>query len=233
MAVLASPTLTELLEEIRGYLGQPDANNSQWTDRGLTRFINKAIRRYFKEVIQHSEGQFTEETDLDITSGSRTISLPSDFFEVVRLYKKIGDSYIPLEYDNAFNLAYTTQGSGTANSYTPSYKLRGNNLVLNNTPQFSETAGLRLEYISLPDTIINGGDSMTSDVAPVFRDLIIMYSVYQAQLAVSLRGNALDTVSVSKSDLSDLYATFRDVIYSRSHAPDFVKPFNYSYGDTN
>lgn len=231
MAALLQPTLQQLLFNVRNFLNQPDPNNSSWSDAELTGYLNEAIRRYFGEVVQSSEGLFTKQTDLDITAGNETIALPSDFFEVVRLYKKVNNEYISLYYDNSSQQNYTTDGPSSSTAAAFSYYLRGDDLVLRNTPQFTETGGLRLEYIYFPETMVNGGDSMTTQVAPVFKDLIEMYAVYKAKLKESVLGHNVDMVSRLQGHVGDLYKQFQDVIAQRSHGISFVKPFDPFTGD--
>jgi len=230
MATLTSPTAQSLIANVRTFLGEPDENNSLWSDAELIGFLNEGIRRYFGEVVQNSEGQFTSQTDLSIVSGQDTVALPADFFEVVRLYRKIGNEYILLPYDNSFNQNYTSDGPGQTSGFF-SYYFRGNNLVLRNVPTFSETDALRLEYIRFPETLVTGGDVMVSDVSPVFKDLIEMYAVYKAKLAESIRGNNVDMDSKIKAHVGELYSQFRDVIKNRSAYPHYTKAFNPEYLD--
>lgn len=224
MATLTSPTLQSLITNVRSFLGEPDANNSLWTDAELSNFLNEGIRRYFGEVVQNSEGQFTSQADLDITQDQDTVNLPSDFFEVVRLYQKVGSEYIIMPYDNAFNQSYTTNGPGSNNSILR-YYLRGNQIVLRDVPTFSETGALRLEYIRFPETMVTGGDVLTTDVSPVFKDLIEMYAVYKAKLAESIRGNNVDMDSKIQQHVGELYNQFKDVIKNRSAYPHFTQAF--------
>lgn len=230
MATLTSPTAQSLIANVRAFLGEQDENNSLWSNAEIVNFLNEGIRRYFGEVVQNSEGQFTKQTDLDIVSGTDTIALPADFFEVVRLYRKVGNEYIILPYDNAFNESYTNDGPGNTSGFF-SYYFRGNNLVLRNVPTFSETAGLRLEYIAFPETLVTGGDVMTSDVSPVFKDLIEMYAVYKAKLAESIRGNNVDMDSKIKAHVSEIYSQFKDVIKNRSAYPHYTQAFNPEFLD--
>lgn len=234
MATLTSPTLTNLIADVRDYLGQPDENNSTWSNDELTRYLNEAIRRYFGEVVQNSEGHFTKSTDLNITAGQESITLPADFHEVVRAFRKIGDDYIVMEYDNSFHKSYTQDGP-SSDSGLMSYQLRtsttANSMILRNVPQFSQTAGIRLEYNCFPETLVNGGDVMTADVSPVFRDMIVVYAVYKAKLSESIRGQNVDMDSKIKSHLGDIYKQFQDVVRERAHYTQFIQSWDPNQGD--
>ena len=209
-------------------LKQPDRTNSFWTDEELSKYINDGIKVYFAEAVQNDEGLFTTTTDLNIVANTETVALPADFFEIRTLWRKNGNSYIPLMYRNSPNEAYNTEG-GQGASYLPDYYLRQNNVVLRNTPNFSETAGLKLEYIQFPETMLYGGDSMTSQVSPIFSQLIEAYAVYKAKLIEGLVNNT-NLHSSAEMHMNALYKQFKDTIVNRSKQPTYVKPFNPDVG---
>jgi hypothetical protein len=225
MAVLSAPTIEELIQDVRNMLSQPSATNSNWSDEELAVYLNEAIRRYFAEVVQHAEGQFTTVDDLNITADSETIALPADFFSVRRVWKKVNQGYEILHYRNALNEGYSTAGGSNSSVYLPSYYLRGNSLVLHPVPNFSETDGIRVEYVQFPETLVTGGDSMTAQVSPVFKDLIEMYAVYKAKLKESLT-NGTNTYAPARENLNDLFTAFKEALPKRSSNPTAVQPFN-------
>jgi hypothetical protein len=230
MATLSSPTIDDLIQDVRNMLSQPSATNSFWTDEELASYLNAGVRRYFMKAVEHLEGQFTTTVDLDIVSGSNTIALPSDFFSIKVLWRKNNGDYEPLAYRNNLSEGYITQGSSGGGNFSPDYYLRGNSLVLSQTPNFNETGGLKVEYVQFPETMITGGDSLTSQVSPVFKDLIIMYAVYQAKVKESLT-NGTNTTGVALQNLNDLFTAFQDLIPGRSAFPTAIKPFNPESGD--
>lgn len=225
MALLSSPTADDLLVNIRNMLNQPDATNSFWTDAELLTYVDEAVRRYYVEVVQHAEGQFNVVTDLDIVGGAETIDLPSDFFELRALYRKTSQGYDMLFYRNNLTEGYATTTASGGDLYNPYYYFRGNALVLRPIPGFDQVAGLRMEYVQFPETIVTGGDSLTSQVSPVFKDLIETYAVYKAKMKESLV-SGVDTSALAKANLNDLFAVFKEVIEGRSYSPTAVKPFN-------
>lgn len=222
MATLSAPTIEELIQDVRNMLNQPSSTNSYWSDEELATYLNEAVRRYFSEVVLNSEGQFTEIADLDITADTETIALPDDFFEMKAVFRAVNGGYEPLAYRNNVSEGYSTDG-GTADTFY--YYFRGNKLVLRPVPTFSETAALRIEYIQFPETMISGGDSMTSQVSPIFKDLIEMYAVYKAKLKESL-GTNVNTYAPALQNLNDLFSAFKDIIAQRSASPTAVRPFN-------
>jgi len=226
MAVLTSPTLGKLVSNVRNFLGQTNASNSRWSDEELTEYINEGIRMYFGEVVLNAEGQFTTQVDLNLVSGVDTVALPDDFFQVKSLYRKVSTGYIMLNYQNNITTGYYSEGASTdGDSYIPYYFFRNNNVVLRPIPQGSETAGLRLEYIAFPDTLINGGDVMTNSVSPVFKQLIEMYAVYKAKVKDSLV-DGVDLTAVVSANLAQIYQQFKAAISSRSKYPQFTVPYS-------
>jgi len=225
VATLSSPTLTTLLANVRNLLNQPNSSNSFWSDAELTAYINEAIRIYFGELSKINEGQFTTTTDLNIVANTETIALPSDFFAAKGVYKKVNNGYMMLSYQNNMVESYNTDGGAGAETYVPSYYFRGNNLVLRPVPQFSESAGIKLEYIQFPETLVSGSDVLTSQISPVFSQVIEMYSVYKAKVKESLV-SGVNTAALAQANLADLHKQYMDVIQNRSKNPTSVIPFN-------
>ena len=230
MATLTAPSLGKLITNVRNMLGQPNATNSTWTDAELTEYIGEAVRMYFAEVIANGEGYFTTTTDpsnnLAIVAGTETVALPSDFFQVKALYIQRTNGWELLEYRNNVTTGFITNGGGTgSNTYSPYYYFQGNSLVLHPTPSFSATGVLRLDYVQFPDQMINGGDTLTNQVSPVFKQIIEKYAIVQAKKKQSLV-NGTDLTAIAKADLDMAYVSFKNAINKRSVYPEYVIPFN-------
>lgn len=221
---LSSPTLGKTLSTVRNMLNQPNAANSFWSDEELIDYINEGVRMYFAEVTANAEGQFTKVTDLNIVGGTETIALPSDCYEVKGLYKLSNEDYIILPYRNMISESYSTNAASSGNIYFPAYYFRENNIVLRPVPSASETAGLRIEYIYFPDTMLDAGDVMNSGVSPIFKQLVEMYAVYKAKVKESLV-NGTDTSQLAKQNLDEIYILFKGVIANRSKYPVYTIPF--------
>jgi hypothetical protein len=225
MAVLSAPSADELITDVRNLLNQPSSTNSFWTDEEILSYINEAIRRYFTEVVQTAGGQFNTTDTLDVVAGTETVALPADFFEVRAVYRAVSGGYEIMSYRNNLTSGYSNASSGGGDMFVPSYYLRGNSLVLRPVPNVSETDALLVEYVQFPETILTGGDSMTSQVSPVFRDMVVTYAVYKAKLKESLV-SGVDTSKLARENLNDLFTVFKDTISKRSYNPTFVQPFS-------
>lgn len=232
---LSSPTLQNLLTDVRTMLRQRNPANSTWLDDELTSYLNEAINQYFLECVSVNEGYFTVQTgsmsnpDLDIVTNVETVALPDDCFQVKNVWKAVDNGWVSLNYRNTLNESYFSNTGTTLDSYFPAYMFQGNNLVLRPTPNASQTAGLRIEYLQFPDTLIYGGDVLTNQVAPVFKQLLVMYAVYKAKLSESLT-NGVDMSALPKSNLDQLYQLFKDTIAKRSKNPTYVQAFNPENG---
>lgn len=227
MTMLKSPTLGKLIFNVRNLLGQPNPINSNWSDTELTEYLNEGIRMYFAQVVKNSEGYFMPAPALlDIVANNEEVALPVDCFEVKALYIQRNQGWEILEYRNDVTNGFLSNvGTSGNNTYSPMYYFRGNNLVLHPTPNFSSAQTLRLDYIGFPDQMINGGDTMTNQISPVFKQLVEMYAVYKAKLKQSMV-NGTDLTVIPKANLAEIMAIFKDAINKRSNYPEFVQPFN-------
>jgi len=227
MATLTSPTVDDLVANVRTLLGQPNAVNSTWSDEELTQYLNEAVRRYFAEVVLRMERSFITTAALDCTVNVETMALPSDFFKVKNLYVKVTGGFELLPYRNNLTNGYSTTGGGTtAENYRPDYFLRGSNIVLHPVPNFTSTNGtFLLEYVSFPSTLVTGGDALTSHVSPVFKDLIETYAAYKAKLRESAM-SGVDTYSGYLQNLNDLFSAFKEVVTQVSANPTYVQAWN-------
>src|ERR1700744_1148062 len=234
-ATLTSPPLQNLLPDVRTMLRPLNPSNSTWLDDELTSYINEAINIYFLECTTVNEGYFTTQTgtddnpDLNIVNAVETIALPVDCFQVKNVWKAVDNGWVSLNYRNNTNESYFTTTGTTLDSYFPSYYFQGNSIVLRPTPNDSQVGGIRLEYLQFPDTLIYGGDTLTNQIAPVFKQLVVMYAVYKAKLSESMT-NGVNMSALPKSNLDQLVQLFKDTIAKRSKNQTYVQPFNPENG---
>lgn len=225
MGLLTSPTLSDLIREVRLFLNQPNAANSFWSDEELTREINNGIRQYFLVLNEVAEGQFDTTATLDITATVETVALPTDLYEIRALYAVWSNKKQILPYYNNVSESYFTDSGNSINQYAPYYYFRANSIVLRPIPSFSQTGGLFLEYTKFPETLITGMDALTSGISPIFRELVVAFCIYKAKLKESsTTGNV--TMAPILSHLQDLFGRFKDSIASRSKFPQKIRQFS-------
>lgn len=225
MTLLTDPTVMQLTSNIRSMLNQPNELNSMWSNAELRTWMNDGIREYFCELVTQNEGQFNAVVLLDIVSGQEEIPLPTDFFEARTVWKKSDNIFITLPYDNSVTNHVVTQVSNGSSTFFPSYRFRGNTLVLNETPMFSEVGGIRLEYSAFPEELALGTDTTQRDFSPIFKNLLETYVIYQAKLKESLV-NGADLTVLIKRKKDELEQKFKEIIAARSKAPQFTIPFS-------
>jgi hypothetical protein len=225
LATLTSPSLGKLLTNVRNFLNQPNANNSFWSDAELSDYLNKAVSRYFVEIAHSDEGRFITKTSLNIVADTETVALPTDCFIVKAVRRKVTNGYAILNYRNEIDTSYSTQGGSGGDSYQPTYYFRANNLVLRPTPNFSETAGLEIEYMQLPEVLLNAGDLLTAQVVPIFKELIEAYAIYLAKEKESLV-NGVNMQAGVMARVDSLYSSMKEIMTPRSMSPQFITPFD-------
>jgi hypothetical protein len=224
MATLAAPTLQKLIRETRIFLNQLDPNSSFWSDEELTNYANDGVSQFFQIINDEAEGQFDTTASLDLVAGQDTVSLPSDCFEVRSIYVVQSGQNVMCPYKNNVTDGYMTTGTNTSSTYTPYYYFRSGNIVLRPIPQYSQTGGLLVEYTQFPQSLITGGDSLTSGISPVFKELVVKYICYQAKLKeASVMGG--DSHRAIEAHLAALLMQFKQSISGRSKYPQFVIPF--------
>lgn len=225
MATLTSPTLGKLITNVRNFLNSPNPANSFWTDQELTEYLNEAVRLYFAEVSHVNEGQFTTKTALNIVANTETVALPTDCFVVKALRKKSASDWLILDYVNDITNSYSTQGGSGSDTFVPYYFFRGNSLVLRPTPNFSETAGLELEYMQFPDMLAGAADSLSNQISPIFKQLIEAYAIYLAKVKEStVNGVVMHKIPQERLDM--LYISFKEAVANRSRGPQYIIPFS-------
>ena len=225
MSQLVSPIYSTILTDVRNLLNQPNSANSFWTDAELQSYINEAMRVYFAELTKIDEGHFTAQIDLDIVANQEYVTLPSDFFSMRALFKKVDQNYFILPYRNNITEGYSTEGGTNSVTYLPYYYFRQNQIILRPVPQFSETATLRMEYFQFPQQFSTSGDTLTDQITPVFYQVIEMYAVYKAKMKESLV-TGTNTCALAKENLAELHKQFMDVVQLRSKNPTAIIPFN-------
>jgi hypothetical protein len=132
---------------------------------------------------------------------------------------------VVLPYRNYESTSYAISGGTGSETFFPAYYFRENKLVLRPVPNYSQVGAIRIEYMYFPDMLSNAGDVMSSNVLPIFKQLIEMYAVYKAKMKESLT-NGTDTSALAKQNLNEIYKLFVDTVKNRSRYPQFVKPFS-------
>jgi hypothetical protein len=235
MAAVVAPKLERIIRDARVLLNQPKAENSRFSDAELTGYANDAIQQIFLTVNEAGEGQFDQITSdvsnvsypgLNTTNGIDSIALPADCFAIKGVWFKQGTMNRRLEYRQNVMMDYdTTNTNSGQTTYEPYYYLRGNSLVLRPIPGFTSTDHpITIEYTAYPNVLVYGGDSMDNGISPLFKELIVMYTVAKAKLKDDLSGGGTG-YQLAAQHRDDLFRQFKHQVMERSKAPIYITSF--------
>lgn len=141
--------VSELITEIRYELGDNSANN--WSDNELLAYINEAYRYFYNVASMISPQTISKTVSLVLTTGTSSISLPSDYWGLVSLIiPEVSSS--PLLAVNQTDMEYPQNTGYPTQYYIDSTNINFNaiadkdyNVVFNYIPDVS--------VLSLSDTI--------------------------------------------------------------------------------
>ena len=141
--------VSELITEIRYELGDNSANN--WSDNELLAYINEAYRYFYNVASMISPQTISKTVNLVLTTGTSSISLPSDYWGLVSLIiPEVSSS--PLLAVNQTDMEYPQNTGYPTQYYIDSTNINFNaiadkdyNVVFNYIPDVS--------VLSLSDTI--------------------------------------------------------------------------------
>ena len=193
-------TLLDVVDAARALLNEPlnsartfpDNTSSFWTDGQLTTYHNLVQQEVQQTIIQADEDFFVTQTFLGISSNQSDYSLPSTFIKM-RLVEDARNSSAPIEiYPVAMNQrGMLAPGSFRQNSSDyrgGAYYLRGAQIVLTDTPTFTNASAIRLNYIYRLTDIT--ASSATSEIPAEHHRLlvwgVVRLALFQQQADTSL-----------------------------------------------
>tara|TARA_Y100000004_G_scaffold175097_1_gene214404 strand:+ start:1484 stop:2365 length:882 start_codon:yes stop_codon:yes gene_type:complete len=137
-----------------------DMENSQFvTDTEMRRYINRGYAELYDLIVTsaNSEDYFLESSTVQLVSGTKTYSLPSDFYKGRGVDLTVGSDTIPLR---RFNFTQRNVGSRYSVSRTMRYRFQGNVLAINPKPSTADT--LTVWYIPTPKKFLEVTPSAVS-----------------------------------------------------------------------
>lgn len=163
-------TLIEVIDAARILAGEPldssrtfpDNTSSFWKDSELMTYFNMTQHDVANEIIQSFEDFFVTQTTLSIVSGCADYTLPARFIKARRV-EDFRNSTNPSEVypvtmnDTGARSTYAFNGSG---SFLPGgYYIRGNQIVLTETPTFTNASAIRMYYVRALADVTAASDS--------------------------------------------------------------------------
>lgn len=200
-------TLIETIDAARGLLNEPldssrtypDNTSSFWTDSILTTYFNIIQQEVQQEIIQTFEDYFLTSTDLAIVNGTSDYTLPTGFIKARRLEDRRVTT-APVEILPCTINDRSGGGGGkftiaSATVFAGGYYIRGNQIVLTDTPTYTNSAAIRLYYIkSLADVT---AASLTSEI-PIEHHRVLVWGIVKYALFQQQSDNTLANAEYDK-----------------------------------
>lgn len=221
-------TLGTMVSNVRIHL--QEGTQQFYQSAHLKHFIGEGFRYYVLKMLEEGEGYFTTSTNLGFTGGNEAVSLASltpAFLSISKLSRRVSNGTRKLEesqnrYRDIYNI-----GQGDGDTYLPTYRIRGNDLILEPEPLSTEaassTTGLKLEYNYIPDfPNSSSSDSFTFDSGfpTIYEANVEIWSAIAALESKDAMGGVSD-IQTLRDRLRKLDDAFFDSL-QRSELPDFV-----------
>lgn len=229
--------LGDMVANVRIHLGE--GTQRFYEDADLKHCIGEGFRYYSLKMIEEGEGYFMTTANLGFTAGSEVVSLASlspAFLSCSRLSRRVSEGLRKLDesqnrYRDIINL-----GQGAGDSYLPTYRFRGINLILEPAPLETEagssTTGLVMEYNYIP-TIPNSASIDTfefdSSFPTIFEANVELWAAIAALESKDAMGGVSD-IQTLRNRLAKLDEAFFDAL-QRSESPDFVEYSGLDYSN--
>jgi hypothetical protein len=230
-------TLGELVTDIRFNLGEATARF--YTNAELKSYVGEAYRHYVISMIEEGSGSFQTVVNLGFVSQVEEVSLAAlnpAFFEVALLERRISNGTFPLRRKDRRYTINSSFNSSAGDSYLPTYKLRGLNIVLEPPPQSTEaasaTTGLKLAYYYIPvfPTSATGDTfSFNADFPVIYEPMIELYATIAALEAKDGMGGVSD-ISSFRDRLASWDQRFMDSL-NRSEDTDQIQYIGINYNN--
>lgn len=192
-------TLIQVIDVARGLLNEPldasrtfpDNTSSFWTDAQLTAYFNLAQTEVQQEIVQSFEDYFITQTTLSIVNGTAEYTLPSGFNKIRRL-EDVRDvrnpsPILPVSLNNRTGDNFSQERNSAA-PVTGGYYIRGSQIILTETPTYTDASAIRMHYVKTIGDLSAGSE--TSEIpAEHHRALVwgvVKFALFQQQSDTTL-----------------------------------------------
>lgn len=173
---------------IRVLLQEITSTASFWSDANLLMLANLAIDKRVVQMLEMDEGWFVRRsyTNLVKNQDEYTLEEGTDGIRRILIAYPIDSSTtedeIPIQRDERYDKG-VYKGTSGGTGWQPSYRLLSELLYLDPAPPVSKTAGLVIEYESLPARLT--GDASKVDLAfPSMFETLLVYDVVELAFAM-------------------------------------------------
>lgn len=222
-------TLGTIENKIRANLGE--SVERFYSTSEMYGFIGEGYKFYVLKMIEQGEGYFETTENIGFTADDPEIDLESalsaTFFSIVSLERNTAQGTIPLEESRRRFKANSILQTGVGDGYRPTYKLRGNILVLEPRPRATEagsdTTGLKLDFNfvpAFPDSVSSTNFSFDSQFPVMYETNIELWTTIAMMEAKDGMGGVSD-INSFRLRLEKADEAFFDSL-QRSEYPDHV-----------
>lgn len=184
-------TLQEVIDNARNLLNEPlsttrtfpDNTSSFFTDAILTTYHNLIQNEVQNEIVQADEDFFVTQTFLSVSANIAEYTLPTNFVKARRV-EDVRNAASPIEIwpitiNQRSNMSPGGLRNNSADFRVGAYYLRGNQIVLTDTPTFTNNSAIRLHYVYRLTDIASG--TSTSEI-PIEHHRLLVWGVVKLAL---------------------------------------------------
>lgn len=220
-------TLAQLVTRVREKVDEETA--AFWTDPVIENQLNEAYRFYQAFIIKLHEGFFAKIANIDF-DGNPTgeYALPADYIKTRILSRLLSNEKVPLRFYDRFDTSISTSVSNSTYNL-PTYRFRGNNLVFEPAPDFSETKAIEHEYIRNL-AVLTSGQDVDDEFPALGEDCVIARAVVKCKGIEEMVAGGGDTSDPFVLDTLSSEQMLKELLEQRSVARQYVEQFGI-YGD--
>lgn len=214
---------------MRRNLGDPIGSNlNRYSSELIRDTINEAYLYYVMLMMNSGQGDFSLPPEtIDIVAGQYIYDLSA-----LMSYTPVKISLVERSFSSVWNVldkwqkttgSFYTVGVGSG-IWWPSYRFIGTNLVFNQMPNFSQSAGLRVEGYKVPDEMVADSDTPLPVFSTIYHNMLVLASTVACIHAKEATGVAGDPNKfIDRLDKMEL--AFIETMSSKSESREYVDPF--------
>lgn len=188
----ARALLNEELDQTRSF---PDNTSSFWKDSTLIKYYNMVQEEVQNMMVQSYEDYFVTQTFLNITDGCAGYQIPSGTIKIRRVEDARNTTPTEIRPVTINNKEVISSELGTAISIGGGYYLKGNQLVLTDTPAFTNASAIQVYYVKrLIDVTASDG---VSEIPNEYHNVFV-YGIYRLALIQEQADPTFATIEYEK-----------------------------------
>ena len=222
-------TLAQLRLRVRYNLGEP-SGEQRFYNVSINANLNESYRYYLAQLIDNGESNFTTTVSIDFVANQAEYALPSDWVKTRMVDRVTTFGTVPLERFERYETTNITIGGNAGDWFLPSYRFRGQNLVFEPKPTFSQVGAVIHEYYAEPANLVADGDSPSTGFIETWQDMMVIRATLSELENKDAVGGVSD-INSFRLRLQNMEEAFRKLMTGRSQARDKVERYGYDYYD--